>query len=308
MLNYIGVRLAHGLVVIFLVSLATFAMMHLIPGDPVDILIGEAQIEQEQIDAIRRMWGLDRPLHEQYLTWIRNMLRGDFGQSVVRSGVPVRRMIVEAAAVTVKLNVLVFVISILIAIPAGIAAAVKRYSVFDYSVAVTATLGLSLPNFWVGLMLIIVFALLLHWLPPFGLPSWKGYVLPVAVLVGNQIALLARIMRGATIESMEEDYVKTARAKGLSELLVVGRHVVRNALLPVITVIGYRLAFILSGTIVVETVFALPGLGQLFIESVNRVDYQVVQAIVLLLSVIVVAGNLVTDLAYGYIDPRIRIR
>lgn len=308
MQRYIALRLTQGLVVIFLVSVGTFAMMHLIPGDPVSILIGEAQITQERIDAIRRVWGLDRPVHEQYLVWIGNMLRGEFGQSVVRQGVPVRTMIAEAAVVTAKLNVLVFVISIVIAIPAGILAAVRRYSPFDYSMMVGSTLGLALPNFWIALMLIVVFALLLRWLPPFGLQDWRGYVLPVVVLVSNQTALLARMMRASTIEAMGEDYVRTARAKGQREVTVVWQHVVRNALLPVVTVIGYRLAFILSGTIVVETVFAIPGLGQLFIESVNRVDYQVVQAIVLLLSVIVVLGNLVTDLIYGYIDPRIRNR
>lgn len=308
MQRYIALRLAQGAVVIFLVSVGTFTMMHLLPGDPVSILIGEAYITEERIDAIRRQWGLDRPLHEQYLVWIGNMLRGELGQSVVRQGVPVRTMIVEATVVTAKLNVMVFLISIALAIPAGIFAAIRRYSSFDYALMVGSTLGLALPNFWIALMFIVVFALLLRWLPPFGLQDWRGYVLPVAVLVANQTALLARMMRASTIEMMGEDFVRTARAKGQREAIVVGHHVVRNALLPVVTVIGYRLAFILSGTIVVETVFAIPGLGQLFIESVNRVDYQVVQAIVLLLSALVVLGNLVTDLVYGFIDPRIRIR
>ncbi|MDR7417285.1 MAG: ABC transporter permease [Armatimonadota bacterium] len=308
MQRYIAVRLAQGLVVIVLVSIGTFAMMHLIPGDPVSLLIGEARISQEQIDLIRAKWGLDRPLHEQYLTWIANMLRGDFGQSVVRSGVPVRTMIGEAASVTITLNVIAFLVSIVIAIPAGIVAAVRRYSAFDYAIMVTTTVGLALPNFWIGLMLIVVFSLVLRWLPPFGLGSWHGYVMPVAVIVIGQLALLARLMRSSTIDNFGEDFVRTARAKGLRETGVVLRHVVRNALLPIVTVIGYRLAFILSGTIVVETVFALPGLGQLFVESVNRVDYQVVQAIVMVLSILVVMGNLATDLVYGFIDPRIRIR
>jgi peptide/nickel transport system permease protein len=306
--RYIAVRLAQGLVVIWLVSIGTFAMMHFIPGDPVSLLIGEARISQEQIDAIRAKWGLDRPLHVQYLTWVANLLRGDFGQSVVRSGVPVRKMITEAATVTITLNLIAFVISILIAIPAGIIAAVRRYSAFDYAIMVSTTLGVALPNFWIGLMLIVVFSLLLRWLPPFGLGSWHGYVLPVAVIVIGQLALLARLMRSSTLDNLGEDFVRTARAKGLREIGVVLRHVVRNAMLPIVTVIGYRLAFILSGTIVVETVFAVPGLGQLFIESVNRVDYQVVQAIVMVLSILVVLGNLATDLLYGFIDPRIRIR
>ncbi len=308
MQRYIVVRLLQGVLVIFLVSIATFGMLHLIPGDPISLMIGEARISQEQINLIRAKWGLDRPLHEQYLTWIGNMLRGEFGQSVVRVGVPVRTMLAEAARVTITLNLIAFLISMAIAIPAGIMAAVRRYSTFDYLIMVSTTIGVALPNFWVGLMLIVIFSLVLRWLPPFGLPGWQGYVLPVAVVVSSQLALLARLMRSSTLDNLGEDFVRTARAKGVAESGVVVRHVVRNALLPIVTVIGYRLAFILSGTIIVETVFALPGLGQLFIESVNRVDYQVVQAIVMILSVLVVLGNLATDLVYGLIDPRIRIR
>jgi peptide/nickel transport system permease protein len=308
MQRYIAVRLAQGLIVILLVSVGTFLMMHLAPGDPVSLMIGEARISQEQIDLIRKKWGLDRPLYEQYLRWIANMMRGDFGQSVVRAGVPVRTMIADAAVVTATLNLIAFVISIALAVPLGILAAARRYSGFDYAIMVATTVGVALPNFWVGLMLIVVFSLFVRWLPPFGLSSWHGYVLPVVVVVSSQLALLARIMRSSTIDQMGEDFVRTARAKGQHERLVVFGHVVRNALLPVVTVIGYRLAFILSGTIVVETVFALPGLGQLFVESVNRVDYQVVQAIVMVLSILVILGNLATDMVYGFIDPRIRIR
>ena len=307
MQRYIALRLAQGLVVILLVSIGTFVMLHVIPGDPVSLMIGQGPTSREQIDLIRKKWGLDRPLPEQYVTWIGRMLLGDFGQSVVRSGMPVRTMIAEAASVTITLNLIAFAISILIAVPAGLFAAVRRYSAFDYGVMVGTTVGVALPNFWIGLMLIVIFSLVLRWLPPFGLGSWQGYVLPVAVIVVGQLALLARLMRSATLDNLGEDFVRTARAKGLRESGVVIRHVVRNALLPIVTVIGYRLAFILSGTIVVETVFAVPGLGMLFVESVNRVDYQVVQAIVMVLSILVILGNLATDLVYGLIDPRIRI-
>ncbi len=307
MQRYIAVRLAHGMIVILLVSIGTFVMLHVIPGDPVSLMIGEARTSQEQIDLIRKKWGLDRPLPEQYVTWIGNMLRGDLGQSVVRSGMPVRTMLAEAAAVTITLNLIAFVLSILIAIPAGLYAAVRRYSAFDYAIMVSTTVGVAIPNFWIGLMLIVIFSLLLHWLPPFGLGSWQSYVLPVAVIVVGQLALLARLMRSSTLDNLGEDFVRTARAKGVRESGVVARHVLRNALLPIVTVIGYRLAFILSGTIIVETVFAVPGLGNLFVESINRVDYQVVQAIVMLLSILVILGNLATDLVYGFIDPRIRI-
>ncbi len=306
MLRYAVLRLLQGVVVIFLVSIATFIIMQLAPGNPVDIMIGEAQVTQEQIDTITRKWGLDRPWYEQYLTWLGNVLTGDFGQSVIRTGVPVREMLLEAAPMTVRLNLLALAVAAVVAIPVGILASVRRYSLFDYASMLGATLGVALPNYWVGLMLIIVFSLQLGWLPPFGSNSWRGYVLPVAVLAVGEMAVLARLTRGAMTEVLGQDFITTARAKGLRYGVVVRRHAVRNALLPVVTILGYRLAFVLSGTIVVETVFAWPGIGRLFIDSVYRLDYQVVQAIVLLLSTIVVLGNLLTDLAYAYIDPRIR--
>lgn len=308
MLRYVAVRLLQGLLVIFLISVVTFGLMHLAPGNPVDIMIGEAQVTQEQIDAIMRKWGFDRPLHEQYLTWLRNVVTGDFGQSVIRTGVPVGEMLQEAAPATIRLNILALSVAVLIAIPAGILAATKRNSVFDFMTMIGATLGVALPNYWVGLMLIILFSLNLGWLPPFGATTWQGYIMPVAVLALGEMAVLARMSRGATMEVLTQDYVTTARAKGLSGRVVLVRHVVRNALLPVVTMLGYRLAFVLSGTIVVETIFAWPGIGRLFIDSIFRLDYQVVQAIVLVLSTLVVVGNLVTDLTYAYIDPRIRIR
>ncbi len=308
MLRYVVQRLVQGVVVIFLVTLVTFIILQLAPGSPVDILIGEAQVSQEQIDAITRKWGLDQPAHVQYLTWLGNVFTGDLGDSVIRSGTPVTQMLADAAPVTLRLNALALAISMLIAIPLGVLAAVRRHSWIDYGSMVGSSLGIALPNYWVGLMLIIIFSLRLGWLPPYGSGSWKAYVLPVAVLAAQEMAILARLTRGATVELLHQDFVTTARSKGLDERIVVGRHVVRNALLPIVTMIGYRIAFILSGTIVVETVFAWPGLGQLFFTSIDRLDYQVVQAIVLLLSTVVVVGNLLTDLAYAYIDPRIRLR
>jgi ABC-type dipeptide/oligopeptide/nickel transport system permease component len=308
MLRYVVQRLLQGVIVIFLVSLTSFIILQLAPGSPVDILIGEAQVSQEQIDAITHKWGLDQPWYVQYLTWLRNVFTGDLGDSVIRSGTPVSQMIADAAPVTLRLNLLAMTFAIAIAIPLGVLAAVRRHSWLDYSSMIGSSLGIALPNYWVALMLIIIFSLRLGWLPPYGSGSWKSYVLPVAVLATQEMAILARLTRGATIELLQQDFVTTARSKGLRERIVVGRHVVRNALLPIVTMIGYRLAFILSGTIVVETVFAWPGLGQLFFTSIDRLDYQVVQAIVLLLSTIVVLGNLLTDLAYSYIDPRIRLR
>jgi len=309
MARYLAVRLFHGLIVVLLISLATFTIMRLLPGDPVYLLLGEGEIRisQEQMDAIRHKWGLDKPYYEQYFVWVSNMFRGDFGDSLIRTGVPVRDMIFEALPVTLKLNIYALAISLGVAIPAGILAGVKRNSLFDYAATVGSTFGVALPNFWISLMLIVIFALTLRLVPPFGLRSPKGYILPVVVLVTAQTASLTRVMRSGTIEVLEEDYVRTARAKGLAERVVILRHAVRNALLPVVTVIGMRIAFILSGTIVVETVFAIPGIGRLFTDSVFRLDYQVVQSIVFLLSFLVVVANLLTDMVYAFIDPRIRI-
>lgn len=319
MLPYITRRLLQGALVIFLISILTFVVMRLMPGDPVYMLLGEGEIRisQDQIDAIKAKWGLDRPYYEQYLVWAWNLLRGDFGDSLIRTGVPVRVMIFEAIPVTAIINIAALFISLAIAIPAGIWAGLKRNSGFDYATAVGSTLGVSLPNFWLALMLIVLFVLYIpQWIgdipligriPPFGLRSWQGYILPILVLTTEQLAVVTRVMRAATIEALSQDYVRTAYAKGLSRYVVIVRHAVRNALLPVVTVIGFRIAFILSGTIVVETVFAIPGIGRLFTESVFRLDYQVVQSLVVVLAVLVVLVNLLTDLTYAFIDPRIRI-
>ena len=309
MLNYIISRLLQGALVIFLISVATFVIMRMLPGDPVMLLLGEGEIQitQEQIDAIRAKWGLDRPYHEQYLVWASNMLRGDFGDSLIRRGIPVRDMIFEAMPVTGWLNLMALALALAISIPAGIVAGVRRNSSFDYATTIGSTIGVALPNFWFGLMGIIVFAFYLRWVPPFGLKEWQGYLLPVIVLASEQMAVFTRVMRGATIETMTQDYVRTASAKGLSRQTVILRHAVRNALLPVMTVIGFRIAFIFSGTIVVEQIFALPGIGRLFIDSLSRLDYQVVQSLVVLLASLVVLVNLITDLTYSFIDPRIRI-
>ena len=308
MVAYLIQRLLQGVVVIFIVSILTFAIMQAAPGSPRDLMVGEAYVTEEQLAAIDRKWGFDKPWYEQYYLWIGNLATGDLGTSVVRTGEEVSSMIINAASYTLRLNVLSLVISLLIAIPVGVIAALKRYTWYDYGSMMFSTVGVTIPNYWLGLMAIIVFSVQLGWLPPYGADSWKGYILPVLILSIDEVAALARLTRGATIEVLSQDYVTTARAKGLAERIVTIRHVVRNALLPVITVIGYRIAFILSGTIVVETVFAFPGLGRLFYDSILRLDYQVVQAIVLVLSALIVVVNIITDLAYAFIDPRIRIR
>ncbi|RIK46510.1 MAG: hypothetical protein DCC58_02985 [Chloroflexi bacterium] len=308
MAAYMIRRLLQGIVVIFFVSIATFGILQLAPGSPIDVMVGEAQVTQEQIALIEAKWGLDKPWYVQYFRWMGNMLKGDFGQSIVRTGVPVSTMLRDAASVTIRLNLIALVISTAIAVPVGIIAAVKRNSLFDYVASIGSTIGIALPSFWISLMLIILFSLKLGWLPASGSQSWKNYIMPVMVLALQETALVARLARGSTLEILRQDFVTTARSKGLMERVVVSRHVVRNAMLPVVTVIGLRLAFLMSGTIIVETIFAWPGVGRLFIDSIFRLDYQVIQAIVLLSSIIVVVMNILTDLAYAYIDPRIRVR
>lgn len=319
MSNYIVFRILKGLIVVVLISIVTFAIMRAMPGDPIQLFLGTGEVElsQEQLNAIRAKWGLDKPLIQQYFLWAGNLLKGDLGVSIIRRGVPVSQMVQEALPITLLLNVYALILALLIAIPFGIWAAIRRNSMVDYSTAVASALGIATPNFWLSLMLIVLFALYIpRWIgeipligriPPFGLKTWQGYILPVIVLSAEQMAVFTRVMRGAIIEVLPQDFIRTARSKGVPGRRIVWRHAVSNALLPVITVIGFRIAFILSGTIIVETVFALPGIGRLFTDSVIRLDYQVVQSLVVMLAVIVVVVNLVTDLLYAVIDPRIRI-
>ncbi len=317
--TYLTFRILKGLFVVVLISVLTFIVMRMMPGDPVYLLLGEGQIPitDAQIQSIREKWGLDRPLPEQYFVWALNLLRGDFGESLIRAGVPVRDMIFEAIPVTALLNAYALGLAIVIAIPFGIAAAVRRNSWVDYSSNAISALGIATPNFWLALMLIVLFALyvprwfgelpLIGRIPPFGLRSWQGWILPVIVIATEEMAVLMRITRGAVLELLPQDFVRTARSKGLAERAVLYRHIVANTMLPVITVIGFRIAFLLSGTIIVETVFALPGIGRLFVDSVLRLDYQVVQSLVVVFAVLVVVVNLLTDFLYALVDPRIRI-
>lgn len=307
MLSYIAKRLIQGVIVLFFVSLLTFFVMYFMPGDPARQMVGQSYVTEEQLDAIRDRWGLNDPWYERYGTWIGNVVTGDFGTSMMRPGMPITTMIGDAGLMTLRLTALSFIISLVIAIPVGVIAAVKRYSWFDYGSMLGSTLGVAVPNYWIGLMAIVIFSVKLGWLPPYGSEGWRAYLLPVIVLSIEEVAALARITRGATLEVLSQDYVVTARAKGLAPRIILIRHVVRNTLLPVVTIVGYRIAFILSGTIVVETVFAWPGLGRLFFQAITSQDLQVVQAIVLLLTAIVVIANILTDLTYAIIDPRVRI-
>lgn len=308
MAAYLIKRLLQGALVLALVSFLTFTVMYFMPGDPARSMVGQARVTEEQLDTIREKWGLNDPFHERFINWITNLLSGDLGTSMMRPGQDIGDMILSASGMTIQLTTMSFFISLAIAIPVGILAATKRNSILDYLTTIGSTAGVAIPNYWIGIMAIVVFSQQLGWLPPYGADSWKSYIMPVVVLSIEEVAAIMRLMRGTTIEVLGQDYIKTAQAKGLARNAILARHVVRNAFLPVVTLIGYRIAFILSGTIVIETVFAWPGLGQLFFDAISNQDLQVVQAIVLLLTSIVVLMNIITDLTYAFIDPRVRVQ
>ena len=308
MAAYLIKRLIQGAMVLAIVSFLTFTVMFFMPGDPARQMVGQARVTEAQLETIREKWGLNDPFHERFLSWITNLLSGDLGTSMMRPGQAIGDMIRDASLMTIQLTSLSFIISMSVAIPVGILAATRKNSLLDYLSTIGSTAGVAIPNYWIGIMGIVVFSQQLGWLPAYGADSWKGYIMPVVVLSIEEMAAVMRLMRGTTIEVLGQDYIKTAQAKGLSRYAVLFRHVVKNAFLPVITLIGYRIAFILSGTIVIETVFAWPGLGQLFFDAISNQDLQVVQAIVMLLTLIVVTMNILTDLTYALIDPRVRVQ
>lgn len=308
MAAYLVKRLLQGVFVLFLTSLLTFFVIYFMPGDPARAMVGQARVTEEQLENIRDKWGLNDPWYERYGNWIGNLLSGDLGTSMIRPGQSIGEMITSAAGMTLRLNVMSFGIALLVALPVGVLAATKRNSFLDYFSTLGSTIGVAVPNYWIGVMAIVLFSVYLGWLPPYGADSWKSYILPVLVMSIEEMASIMRLMRGTTIEVLGQDFVRTAQAKGLERNAILVTHVVRNALLPVITMIGYRIAFILSGTIVIETVFAWPGLGQLFFDAISNQDLQVVQAVVLLLTTVVVIMNILTDLTYAIIDPRVRVR
>lgn len=306
MRSYIIKRLFQSLIVVWLVSIVIFTTMHLAPGDPVTIMMGQREFTSDQIEQVRAKWGLDQPIIKQYLTWAGNAFRGDFGRSIAYNGVPVMDLIWHRIPNTALLNLYAFILAIAIAIPAGILSAIKQYSIFDYTTSGLAIFAMSLPNFWLALMLLIVFSAWLGWLPTFGIQSWKSYILPCISVAAMNAAILTRFTRSKILEEQKQDYVKTARSKGVHEKNVIRKHVIRNAAIPIVTLIGYRFAYILSGTVVIEMVFAWPGVGRLLVDSIFRRDYLVVQAITFIAAIIVVLVNLITDISYTYIDPRVR--
>ncbi|MEM1344442.1 MAG: ABC transporter permease [Pseudomonadota bacterium] len=312
MSTYLLRRLLGSVLVMWAVATLVFFMLRLVPGDPIAAMLADAGSE-EAAAALRAKLGLDQPLIVQYFYWFGNVFQGDFGTSIYGSNQPVATIIAEALPRTLSLAALSFVIAIAIAIPAGILSATKRNSLTDNTVSLAAFLGLSMPDFWLAILLIIVFAANLQWLPAIGyVPLSEGFwpwlehlILP-AIATGTAFAaIIARMIRSSLLEVMKADYIRTAHAKGLSPGQVIWRHAMPNALIPVITVVGIAFALLISGAVVVENVFAIKGLGRVLIGSILNRDYPVVQGAVLVVSAFFVFSNLIVDLLYGVIDPRI---
>jgi peptide/nickel transport system permease protein len=312
MTRYIVKRILYAFVVIWAVATLVFFMLRIVPGDPIGAML--AEVDPTVAEAVRTKLGLDRPMYIQYLFWMRNIVQGDLGNSIYGSRVPVSQIILEAIPRTLSLATLAFVISFSLAVVAGVISAVRKYSALDHSLTFAAFLGISMPDFWLGILLIIIFSVNLQWLPAIGYePLSKGFwpwfshlILPALAAGLPFSAIITRITRSAMLEVLQADYIKVARAKGLRERWIVVRHAFQNALIPVVTVMGIALALLISGAVVVENVFAIKGLGRVLIQGILNRDFPVVQGAILIVSVIFVFSNLAVDILYTVIDPRIR--
>lgn len=282
-----------------------FLLLHFVPGDPVEVMLGESAQSADK-ESLRKALGLHQPVHLQLLHYIRDLLRLDLGTSLY-SGRPISALLIERLPATIELGLVSLLIALGLAIPLGVLAAVKKRSAWDFGAMGFALFGVSIPNFWMGPMLILIGALWLGWFPVSGREGLASIVLPALTLGTAMAAILSRMIRSTLLEVLTEDFIRTARSKGLTEWVVTLRHGLRNALLPVITLLGLQLGALLSGAVITETIFSWPGIGSLVVEAIHRRDYPVVQAAVLLISFSYVMVNLFTDLVYAWIDPRVRL-
>jgi peptide/nickel transport system permease protein len=314
MARYVVGRLLWCVPVLLGASVLIFVLLRFLPGDVVDILLGpEGAATPEVRETIRRLFGLDRPIYIQYFVWLGAVVRGDLGSSL-RTGEPVAQILVSRLPITIQLAVLSVLLSLVLAVPLGIVAAVKRGGVVELLARLVGLIGLSLPNFWLATMLILVASLWFGWLPsliyvsPFSDPveNLKQMALPAVSLALALMAIVLRMTRSAMLEVLGHDYVKTARAKGLSERVVLARHALKNAMIPVVTVVGVQMGTLFGGTVVIEQIFGLPGMGWTFVNGIYQRDYPTVQGAVLMLAGTFVLVNLIVDLLYAYLDPRIR--
>jgi len=304
MRSYLSRRLFLALPVVLGVVTLVFLLIHLIPGDPVEIMLGESALPADR-EALREGLGMDRPMLEQYGLFLWGLCRGDLGASLLQRR-PVSALIREHYPATLELTVAALLVSLLIALPAGILSGMRQYSFWDHSTMFLAMLAVSMPNFWLGPLLIWVVSIQLGWFPVSGRGGMEHLVLPALTLGASMAAIVARMTRSSVLEVLREDYVMTARAKGLPESRIILKHVLRNAMLPVLTVVGLQFGGLLAGSIITETIFSWPGLGTLMVKAIQTRDYPVVQGCVLVIALSYVLVNLLTDVLYGVIDPRIR--
>jgi peptide/nickel transport system permease protein len=304
MLGYIARKLLITIPLLLFISIAVFAIIHLAPGDPVSLTVNPGA-PQSVFAAQRVRLGLDKPLPIQYFFFVGRVLHGDFGQSVL-TGANVTTLIGQRLPSTLELGVAALLLSYLIAMPLGVVAALRRGKLADHGAMTVAHVGMGVPDFWLGIMLVLLFSLYLGWLPSSGNDSPRSLILPTIALSAQGVAISARVMRSAMLEVLGQDFVRTLRAKGLPERAVLG-HALRNALLPSISLFGLRLGWLIGGAVIVETVFAWPGVGRLLVDSVLHRDYPVVQGVAFLLGTSVILANLLGDVLYALANPRVRL-
>jgi len=314
MRTYILGRLLLAIPTLFGISVIAFLTIHLIPGNIVEVMLGtRTDVTPQQIAQLDKLYGINTPLWQQYVLWASNILRGDLGFSL-RTGLPVTTLLGAALGVTAELSILAVLIAIVIAVPSGIVLAVHRDSARDVLGRLVSLLGLSLPAFWLGTLLILGVSLYLPWLSSFAFVplmqnpgrNLQTMILPACTLAVGLAAIIVRMTRGAMLEVLRKDYLRTARAKGLAGGRVLGKHALRNALLPVVTVVGLQIGYLIGGAVIIENVFTLPGVGRLVVQAIEQRDYPLVQSVIFVVAALVVVINLLVDLCYAWIDPRIR--
>ena len=314
MRTYIISRLLLAIPTLFGVSVVAFLTIHLIPGNIVEVMLGtRTDVTPQQIAELNRLYGINTPLWQQYLLWAGHVVHADLGFSL-RTGLPVATLLGAALGVTAELTVLAVIIALLIAVPAGMWMAVRRNSAGDVAGRLLGLLGLSIPSFWLGTLLILAVSIYLPWLSSFAFVPFlqdparnlETMILPACTLALGLAAIILRMTRSAMLEVLRKDYLRTARAKGLAGARVLAKHALRNALLPVITIVGLQIGYLLGGAVIIENVFTLPGVGRLVVQAIDQRDYPLVQSVVFVVAALVIIVNLLVDLCYAWVDPRIR--
>ena len=306
MLKYILKRLFAGVLTIVVLITVAFFMMHAMPGSPFNPS-EEKNVPIEVLERLAASYGLDKPVHEQYIDYWKSLLHGDLGVSYKKTDTTVNGIIAQHFPVSARVGAVAVVASLLIGLPLGILSAVYRGKALDMASMVFATVGISIPVFVISVLLMYLFSGVLQWLPSYGLTSWKHYILPVACLSFNPIAYIARQTRSSMLEALEQDYVRTARAKGVTEIMVIAKHALKNALTPVVTYLGPLVAGLLTGGFVVERLFSVPGMGRYFVQSISDRDYTMIMGIVIFYGIFVVICNLISDILLAIIDPRVKL-